>query len=70
MDKIAYLGLSILKIIKTVMYEFQCGYGKKQSYITWIQKDNIKTKRIYRDIVKGCETRTEHFNFELDQLLS
>lgn len=52
------------------MYEFQCGYGKKQSYITWIQKDNIKTKRIYRDIVKGCETRTEHFNFELDQLLS
>ena len=42
MNKPAYLGLSILEISKTLMYEFCYDYIKKnikttQNYIIWIQ---------------------------------
>ena len=41
MNKLVYLGLSILELSKIVMYEFWYDYAKpikkKQCYVTWIQ---------------------------------
>ena len=41
MNKLVYLGLSILEISKIVMYEFWYDYmkpmEKKQNHVTWIQ---------------------------------
>ena len=42
MNKSAYLGLLILDLSKTVMYEFWCGYvkpkyGENANIVIWIQ---------------------------------
>ena len=55
MNKPVYLGLSILDLSKTVMYEF------------WY--DYVKTDDIYKDIAEDVETRFDTSNFELDRPL-
>ena len=52
MNKIVYLGLSILDLSKTVMYEFWYAYVKQKSFIIL-----VKTSHIYQDIAEDIETK-------------
>ena len=74
-NKPAYLGLPILEMSKTVMYEFWYDY-MKQKYgekAKLCQKDTesfivyIKTEDIYVDIAKDIETRFDASNYQLDR---
>ena len=77
MDILVYLGLSILEINKTVMYEFCYDYVKPEygektklcymdiySFIVY-----IKTEDIYLHIVKDDEKWLGTTNYELDRPL-
>ena len=63
MNKPVYLGLSILEISKTLMYEFWCDYikPKYQNNIKLCYMDtdsfiiNIKTKDFYEGIANDVE---------------
>ena len=59
MNKSVYLGLSILKISKALMYEFWYDYIKPK--LCQMDTDSfiihIKTKDVYEDIAKDVEKR-------------
>ena len=77
MNKPAYLGLSILDLSKTVMYEFWYDYLKpkygKNAKLCYMNKDSfivhVKTDDIYKDTAEEVETRFDTFNFEIDRPL-
>ena len=75
MNKPVYLGLSILDLSKTVMYEFwydsvKPKYGKNAFY-----RDtdsfivHVKTYDIYKDIAEDVETRSGTTSFKLNRQL-
>ena len=75
MNKPVYLGLSILKIRKTVLHVFWYGqvnfkYGK-QGKLCYMDSFvvNIQTEDIYIDITKDAETRIYIWNYEIDRPL-
>ena len=65
MNKPVYLGLSILDLSKTIMYEFWYDYVKskygEKAKLCYVDTDSfiayIKTHNIYKDIAKDIETR-------------
>ena len=61
MNKLVYLGLSIRKLSKILMYEFQYDYLKPHYSYNDHDTDSfnvyIKTVDIYNDIAKDVETR-------------
>ena len=73
MNKPVYLGLSILDLSKTVMYEIWYDYVKPKygengkpcymdtnSFIVHVKPDHI-----YKDIAEDVETRFDTSNFEI-----
>ena len=77
MNKPVYLGLSILDLIKTVMYEFWYDYVKpkygENAKLCYMDTDSllvhVKTEDIYKDIAEDVETRFDISNFEIDRPL-
>ena len=77
MNKPVYLGLSILDLGKTVMYEFLYDYVKSKygenGKLCYMDTDSfsvhIKVDDIYIDIAEDDETRFDSSNFELDRRL-
>ena len=77
MDKPVYLGLSILELGKTVMYEFWYDYVKpkygENTKLSYMDTDSftvhVKTDDIYKDIAENVETRFDTSNFEIDRPL-
>ena len=74
MNNPVYLGLSILDLSKTVMYEFcvkpKYGENAKLCYMdTYSFIVNVKTDDIYKDVSKDIETRFDTSNFEIDRPL-
>ena len=65
MNKPVYLGLSILDLSKTVMYEFWYDYVKpkygENAKLCYMDTDSfivhVKTDDIYKDIAEDVETR-------------
>ena len=78
MRKPVYLGLSMLDLSKTVMYEFWYDYIKpkygKNAKPYYLNTEGFivhaKTDNIYKDIAEDVETRPDTLNFELDRPLS
>ena len=76
MNKPVYLGLSILDLSKTVMYEFWYDYVKpkygENAKLCYMDTDSftvhVKTEDIYDDIAEDVEKRNDTSNFELDKL--
>ena len=75
LNKPIYLGLSILDLSKTVMYEFWHAYVKpkygEKAKLCYADKESfiiyIKTGDIYKDVAKDFETRmswTDHYQKE------
>ena len=70
MNKPVYLGLSILEISKTLMYEFWCDYIKpkyqKNAKLCYMDTDrfiiNIKTENVHEDIASNVEKRFDSSN--------
>ena len=77
MNKPVYLGLSILDLSKTVMYEIWYDYVKSKygENIKFCYMDtdsfifHVKTDYIYKDIAEDVETRFDTSNFEIDRPL-
>ena len=77
MNKPIYLGLSILDISKTKMYEFWYNYVKpkysekvKLHYMdTGSFIVHVRTDIIYKDIVENIEKRLDTSNYDGDRLL-
>ena len=77
MNKSVYLGLSILEISKTLMYEFWYDYIKpKYQYnanLCYMGTDNfiiyIKAEDVYEDIANDVEKRFDTSNHEIDRPL-
>ena len=77
MNKPVYLGLSILEISKTLMYEFWYDYMKPKYVdnvkICYMDTDSfimhIKTKDFYKDISKDVEKRFDTSNYEVNRPL-
>ena len=80
MNKPVYLGLSILEISKTLMYEFWYDYMKPKYVdnvkICYMDTDSfimhIKTEDFYKDIYvedKDVEKRFDTSNYEVNRLL-
>ena len=75
MNKPVYLGLSILDICKTVMYEFWYDYVKpkygEKVNLCYMDKDSfivqIRRNNAYKDIAEDVETRFDTSNYELDR---
>ena len=65
MNKPVYLGLSILEISKTLMYEFGCDHIKPRyqdnAKLCYLDTDSftihIKTEDVYKDIANDAEKR-------------
>ena len=76
-NKSVYLGLSILEISKTQMYEFWYDYVKPkyQNNATLLYMDtdifiiNIKTEDFYEDIANDVEKRFDTSNYEVSRPL-
>ena len=76
-NKPEYLGLSVLDLSKTLMYEFRDDYLKpkygENVKICNMDTDSlivpVKADDIYKDIAKDVETRFDTSNFGIDQLL-
>ena len=72
-NKPLYLGLSLLEISKTLMYEFQYNYIKPKyqnnAKLCYMYTDSfiihIKTEDVYQDIAGDVEKRfdTSHYEF-------
>ena len=77
MNKPVHLGLSILDLGKTRMYEFWYDYVKQKcdenAKICYIDTDNfifhVKTDDIYKDIAEHVEIRFNTSNIEIDRPL-
>ena len=77
MNKPIYLGLSILEISKTLMYEFWYGYMKPKYgndvKLCYIDTDsfimNIKRNDFYEDIANDVENRFDTSNYEVNRPL-
>ena len=77
MNKPIYLGLSILEISKTLMYEFWYDYMKPKynNDIKFCYMDadsfkmNIKTNDFYNDIANDVENRFDTSNYEVNRPL-
>ena len=77
MNKQIYLGLSILEISKTTMYEFWYDYMKKKYgdmvKLCYMDNDslimNIKTKDFYKDIAQYVEGRFDTSTYYVDRPL-
>ena len=73
MDKPVYVGVSILGINKTLIYEFWCNYIKpkcqQNEKLCHIDTDrfiiNVKTKYVYEDIDNDVEKRFNTVNYEI-----
>ena len=76
MNKPVYLGLSILEISKTLIYEFRYDYikPKYQDNVKLRYKDtdsfiiHIKTEDVYEDIADEVEKRFDTSNYEVNRL--
>ena len=77
MNKPVYLGLSILDLSKTVIYELWYDYVKpkygENAKLCYIVTDSfivpVETDDIYKDIAEDVETRFHTLNFEKDRPL-
>ena len=77
MNKPVYLGLSILDLSKTVMYEFWYDYLKpkygENLKICYMDTNSfiayVKTDDIYKDIAEDVEKRFNTSNYEIDRPL-
>ena len=77
MNEPVYLGLSILDLSKTVMYEFWYDYLKpkygENLKICYMDTNSfiahVKTDDIYKDIAEDVEKRFDTSNYEIDRLL-
>ena len=77
MSKPIYLGLSILEISKTLMYEFWYDYMKPKYdnnvKLCYMDTDsfimNIKTNDFYKDISNNVENRFDTSNYEVNRPL-
>ena len=77
MNKPVYLGLSILDLIRTVMYEFRYDYVKiiygENAKLCHMDIDSfivhVKTDDIYKDIAEAVETRFDTSNCEIERPL-
>ena len=77
MNKPIYLGLSILEISKTLMYEFWYDYMKPKYAnnvkLCYMDTDsfimNIKTNGFYKDISNDVENRFDTSNYEVNRPL-
>ena len=77
MNKPVYLGLSILEISKTLMYEFWYDYAKPQYgdnvKLCYMDTDSfimhIKTKDFYKDIADDVENLIHQIMKSTDQYL-
>ena len=75
MNRPVYLGLSILKISKTMMYEFSYDYIKlkyqQNAKLCYMDTDNfiihIKTEDIYEDIADDVKKTFCTLNYEVDR---
>ena len=73
MNKVVYLGFSILELSKILMHEFQYYYVKpkyvRKVKLCYIDRNNliayIKTDYIYEDIARDVETTFDISNYEL-----
>ena len=77
MNEPVYLGLSILDLSKTVMYEFWYDYLKpkygENLKICYMDTNSfiahVKTDDIYKDIAEDVEKRFNTSNYEIDRPL-
>ena len=77
MNKLVYLGLSILEISKTAMYEFWYKYVKpkynEKAKSCYMNIDSfivlVKTEDIYEDIAQDVERIFDTSNYELERPL-
>ena len=77
MKKPIYLGLSVLEISKTLMYEFWYDYMKRKYgnnvKLCYMDMDNfimnIKTNDFYEDIANDVENWFDTSNYEVNRLL-
>ena len=77
MNKPVYLGLPILEISKTLMYEFWYDYIKPKYQdnvkLSYMNTDsfiiNFKTKNLYEDIADGVKKRFDTSNYEVSRPL-
>ena len=77
MNKPIYLGLSILEISKTLMYEFWYDYMKPKYNdnvkLCYMNTDsfimNIKTNNFYKDVSNDVENRFDTSNYEVNRPL-
>ena len=77
MNKPVYLGLSILEISKTLMYEFWYDYMKPKYddnvKLCYMDTDSfimhIKTEDFYKDITHDVEKRFDTLNYEVNRPL-
>ena len=75
MNKSVYLGLPILNLSKTVMYEFWYDYVKpkygENANLCYMDIDSfivhVKSDDIYKDNAEGIEARFDTSNFETKQ---
>ena len=78
MNKPVYLGLSILEVSKTLMYEFLYDYiqpkYRSNAKLCYMDTDSfiihIKTGAVYEDIVDGVERRFVTSSYEVNTSLS
>ena len=77
MNKPVYLGLLILELSNTVMYEFCYDYLKpkygEDVKLCYVDTDSsivyVKTDNIYRDIAEDVGKRFDSSNYEIDRVL-
>ena len=77
MNNLIYLGLSILEISKTLMYEFWYDYMKPiyNDNVKWCYIDtdsfimNMKINYFYKDIAYNVENRFDTSNYEVNRPL-
>ena len=74
MNKLVYLGFSILELSKMLMHEFYYYYVKpkyvRKVKLCYIDRNNliayIKTDDVYEDIARDVETTFDISNYELE----